>query len=115
MSRGLTDVPMVVVANKADLVSGDVRDCSEKYRHDIVNKVVVAFKMSLISSDFVLCQLKVRKSWKLRHIEVSARYNWNITAAFKELSIEILSVRNRAWDCSNGQEPSTCCISCIAK
>ena len=45
MSRGLTDVPMVVVANKADLGAGsDIRDCSEKYRHDIVNKVVVALR-----------------------------------------------------------------------
>ena len=38
MSRGLTDVPMVVVANKTDLIPGD-RQASDKFRHDIINKV----------------------------------------------------------------------------
>ena len=38
MSRGLTDVPMIVVANKTDLMPGD-RQASDKFRHDIINKV----------------------------------------------------------------------------
>ena len=57
--------------------------------------------------------IQVRKSWKLNHVEVSAKYNWNITAAFRELSIEILAVRSRALDCSAGGSRETCCISCI--
>ena len=55
----------------------------------------------------------MRKSWKLNHVEVSAKYNWNITAAFRGLSIEILAVRSRALDCSAGGSRETCCISCI--
>ena len=41
MSRGLMDVPMVVVANKTDLVSRDSDTSSDKNRHDIVNKVLI--------------------------------------------------------------------------
>ena len=38
MSRGLTDVPLVVVGNKTDLLSS--RDMAlDKFRHDVVNKV----------------------------------------------------------------------------
>ena len=38
MSRGLTDVPLVVVGNKTDLLSS--RDIAlDKFRHDVVNKV----------------------------------------------------------------------------
>ena len=37
MSRGLTDVPMVVVGNKTDLLSRDM--ALDKFRHDVVNKV----------------------------------------------------------------------------
>lgn len=92
MSRGLTDVPMIVVANKTDLMPGD-RQASDKFRHDIINKV--------------------KKSWKLCHVEVSAKYNWNITKVFQELSVEILSVKHRAQDCSRSQSRQTCCISCI--
>ena len=36
MSRGLTDLPMVVMANKVDLVKPDSND---KYRHELMNKV----------------------------------------------------------------------------
>ena len=35
MSRGLTDVPLVVLANKTDLLGRD----QDKYRQDISNKV----------------------------------------------------------------------------
>lgn len=91
MSRGLTDVPMIVVGNKTDLLRRDL--ASDKFRHDVINKV--------------------KKSWKLHHVEVSAKYNWNVTAAFRDLSIEILAVRSRAMDCSSGGSRETCCISCI--
>ena len=57
--------------------------------------------------------VKVKKSWKLNHIEVSAKYNWNITKAFKELSMEILSVKHRALDYSANHDSDTCCVSCI--
>ena len=37
MSRGLTDVPMIVVGNKTDLLRRDL--ASDKFRHDVINKV----------------------------------------------------------------------------
>ena len=37
MSRGLTDVPMIVVGNKSDLLRRDM--ASDKFRHDVINKV----------------------------------------------------------------------------
>ena len=37
MSRGLTDVPMIVVGNKTDLHRRDM--ASDKFRHDVINKV----------------------------------------------------------------------------
>ena len=39
--------------------------------------------------------LQVKKSWKLSHIEVSAKYNWNITRSFRELSSQLVSVQSR--------------------
>ena len=39
MSRGLTDVPMIVVGNKTDLLRRDL--ASDKFRHDVINKVRV--------------------------------------------------------------------------
>ena len=43
MSRGLTDVPMIVVGNKTDLLRRDL--ASDKFRHDVINKVRVRIKI----------------------------------------------------------------------
>ena len=43
--------------------------------------------------------MQVKKSWKLSHVEASAKYNWNITAAWRLAAVEILAVRNRAQEC----------------
>ena len=71
MSRGLGEVPLVVAANKSDLMS----EVAQKTRSDQ--------------------SVKVQKAWKLAHIECSARYNWNITAIFRKLAAEIVTDRYR--------------------
>ena len=43
MSRGLTDVPMIVVGNKTDLLRRDL--ASDKFRHDVINKVRVRIEI----------------------------------------------------------------------
>ena len=55
----------------------------------------------------------MKKSWKLSHVEASAKYNWNITAAWRLAAVEILAVRNRALDCGAAGDREACCSSCI--
>ena len=57
--------------------------------------------------------VQVKKSWKLSHVEASAKYNWNITAAWRLAAVEILAVRNRALDCGAAGDREACCSSCI--
>ncbi len=36
----------------------------------------------------------VRKTWKSRHVECSAKYNWNVVAVFKELAVTLNMIAN---------------------
>ena len=86
MARGLGEIPMVVVANKTDMVDqSDEKDFS----------------------------IKVKKHWKLKHVECSAKYNWNVHEVFKELGTEILSVRRGENVNYVKQEKRKICGLCI--
>ena len=96
MSRGLSDIPIVVAANKSDLVNDDLaqgNDRETKIRHNF--------------------STKVKKAWKLSHIECSAKYNWNIHAVFRELAAEILAVKNRSYGLHGRGERKKCFFVCI--
>ena len=97
MSRGLGEVPIVVAANKTDLVKDDLAKESDRetsrLRHD--------------------SSTKVKKAWKLNHVECSAKYNWNITTVFRELAAEILEVRNRNNGGNGKVETEECCLVCM--
>ena len=93
MSRGLGEVPIVVVANKTDLAKDIDKDIS-KTMHD--------------------SSTKVKKAWKLSHIECSAKYNWNVTTVFRELAAEILAARNDRSNGVNGRgDEEKCCLVCV--
>ena len=92
MSRGLTDVPIVVAANKDDLIKETDREVS-KHLLDI--------------------STKVKKAWKLNHVECSAKYNWNITNLFRVLAQEILIVRDNCEGGSAREEKQKCCMGCV--
>ena len=67
-SRDLSDIPVIVVANKSDLVKNKsgcelVREQSRS-KHEIV--------------------ATVRKTWHASYVECSAKHNWNITTMSKE-------------------------------
>lgn len=74
-SRNMTNVPILVVGNKQDLVTAEEGHSSggklaissgvEEKRRDIINLV--------------------KKHWKSGYIECSAKYNWKVIAVFKEL------------------------------
>ena len=105
MSRGLSDLPVLVVANKTDLLT--FPDTSErgKLRLDITNKV------SPVQAARVRVLLQVKKSWKLNHVEVSAKYNWNITGLFRELSSQLVRVQSRlAAPHTNNNDSNHCCL-----
>ena len=61
--------------------------------------------------------MQVKKSWKLNHIEVSAKYNWNITRTFRELSSQLVSVQSRLNSLgahhANNEDTRTCCLVCV--
>ena len=97
MSRGLCEIPIVVAANKTDLVNDELAHESDrepsKLRHDISSKV--------------------KKAWKLNHTECSSKFNWNISTVFRELAAEILVVRNRRNGIHGKFEKKKCCFVCI--
>ena len=97
MSRGLGEVPIVVAANKMDLVHEDLTQDSEK---DIPKT----------KNDF---SSKVKKAWKLNHVECSAKYNWNVNTLFRELGAEILAGRTGKSGVHGGVQKRKCCLVCI--
>ena len=106
MSRGLSDVAVVVVANKMDLLSHPDTEERGKLRQDISNKVGQTCH-SLHHSHLLL---QVKKSWKLNHMEVSAKYNWNITGLFRELSSQLVCVQSRLAAPQHSEDSHTCCL-----
>ena len=97
MSRGLGKIPIVVAANKMDLVHEDLtQDCDRevpKPKHNF--------------------STKVKKAWKLNHVECSAKYNWNVNTVFRELGAEILAARNGGCGGNSRVEKRKCCLICI--
>jgi len=67
-SRDMHNVPVLVVANKYDMLNPTTPSGSQenRERRDI-------------------CSM-VRKQWKLSHMECSAKYNWRIVSLFKEIT-----------------------------
>ena len=92
MSRGLSEVPLVVAANKVDLVNYELAKDGDK-------------EISRIA--------KVKKSWKLSHIECSAKHNWNVNIVFRELAREILAARNGRNGIHRNKEHDQCCLVCV--
>lgn len=67
-SRDMREVGVVVVGNKRDLLdSSDARDKRE------MREVAGV----------------VRKQWKASYVEVSAKCNWHVVAAFRELLLAV--------------------------
>ena len=96
MSIGLGDVPIVVAANKTDLVNDDftpdIERESYRTRHNI--------------------STKVKKAWKLHHIECSTKYNWNVSKVFKELATDIIEFKNVGSE-DGKKEGLKCCLACV--
>ncbi|XP_047737294.1 ras-like protein family member 10A, partial [Hyalella azteca] len=72
-SRDLHEVALLVVGNKRDLLP-DTRYAAERSR-----------EMASL----------VRKQWKAGYVEVSAKYNWRVVAAFRELIAAVEETRAR--------------------
>lgn len=98
-SRNMSNVPILVVGNKQDLVAGEeggssssssskpaLGSGSEEKRRDIVNLV--------------------KKHWKCGYVECSAKYNWKVVGVFKELinMIDSIEVRDQSPMLDNIQE-----------
>lgn len=95
-SRNTSNVPLLIVGNKEDLVATE--ECggkgamtgtssgTEDRRRDIVNLV--------------------KKHWKCGYIECSAKYNWKVVAVFKELigMIDNVEIRDQSPMLDNIQE-----------
>lgn len=92
-SRNMSNVPILVVGNKQDLVSPEegtgktaITSGGEEKRRDIVNLV--------------------KKHWKCGYVECSAKFNWKVVAVFKELitMIDSIEVRDQSPMLDNIQE-----------
>lgn len=86
MSRGLTDVPMIVVGNKTDLLRRDL--ASDKFRHDVINKVRDETTFITIPT-IIFCFARYRKIRKILNVIVTLKVqssssspnsNFNITS-----------------------------------
>ena len=87
----------MVAANKMDLVHEDLTQDLEK-------------EIPKTKNDF---SSKVKKAWKLNHVECSAKYNWNVNTLFRELGAEILAGRTGKSGVHGGVQKRKCCLVCI--
>lgn len=98
-SRNMSNVPILVVGNKQDLISTEEGSSStagnskpaitsglDEKRRDIINLV--------------------KKHWKSGYIECSAKYNWKVVGVFKELinMIDNIEIRDQSPMLDNIQE-----------
>lgn len=95
-SRNTSNVPLLVVGNKEDLVATEeyttsggkpaISGGNEDRRRDIVNLV--------------------KKHWKCGYIECSAKYNWKVVAVFRELinMIDNVEIRDQSPMMDNIQD-----------
>ncbi|KAI4455106.1 ras like family 10 member b-related [Holotrichia oblita] len=84
-SRNISNVPILIVGNKQDLIlpeegttSGGklaITSGNDERRREIVNTV--------------------KKIWKCGYVECSAKYNWKVVTVFKELINMIDSMESR--------------------
>lgn len=72
-SRDMTNVPVIVAANKMDCVT-TADAVAIRERKDIVHLV--------------------KKTWRASHVECSAKHNWNVVAVFKELAVTLDMIAN---------------------
>lgn len=78
-SRDMREVGVVVVGNKRDLLeASDPREKRELLR-----------EMREVPAT-------VRKQWKAAYVEVSAKCNWHVVAAFRELLLAVEDAQSHA-------------------
>lgn len=95
-SRDMTNVPVIVAANKMDLIGS-------KFLHLRANSSSHVDQQHAISANRMhhsaekdrkeIMQV-VRKSWRSSHVECSAKYNWNVVSVFKELAVTLDMIAN---------------------
>ncbi|CAB4063798.1 RASL10B [Lepeophtheirus salmonis] len=74
-SRDMSNIPVIVVANKIDLLpSGGKKLLASQERKEIVHLV--------------------KKTWRMSHIECSAKCNWNVSNVFRELAVTLDMIAN---------------------
>ena len=96
-TEGLTNIPIIVVGNKSDLSKNKAVD------DEIVVKEQSRSKQEIISV--------VRKTWRATYVECSVKYNWNVSAAFKEVAREIINHKENIAKEVEEDKPSCCAIS----
>ncbi|CAG7709891.1 unnamed protein product [Allacma fusca] len=80
-SRDMHNVPVLIVANKFDLIASTVTSSTNSSSSGPLSSA--SLPESRERRD--ICSM-VRKQWKLAHMECSAKNNWRIVALFKEVT-----------------------------
>lgn len=82
-SRDMHNVPVLIVANKYDLIAPSTSSSSATSSSSSGPNSSSHSSESRERRD--ICSM-VRKQWKLSHMECSAKNNWRIVALFKEVT-----------------------------
>ncbi|XP_023338851.1 ras-like protein family member 10B [Eurytemora carolleeae] len=91
-SRDISSIPVIVIANKSDLVPTLSPD---QNRTRLENANIV------------------KKTWKLGYVESSAKYNYNITYIFRTLAQELKNVEEHKTGDKNSRNQGKKCFRCL--
>ncbi len=88
-SRDLTNVPLIVAANKCDRLSSvPTAQAGSNAGQGSSSNSSSSSGGGGAKQRKDLAQI-VRKGWRASHIECSAKFNWNVMAVFRELAVTL--------------------------
>lgn len=100
-SRDMTNVPVIVAANKMDLLSScsstsvGLRPTSAQGQGQ-GHGSSSSSNSSTVDADKEKKEVVhlVKKTWRAAHVECSAKFNWNVVTVFKELAVTLDMIAN---------------------
>lgn len=97
-SRNMSNVPILVIGNKLDLISGEDGAASTSASSKAITGGDAEKRRDIANL--------VRKHWKCGYMECSAKYNWKLVAAFRELMgmVDSIDVREQSPMLDNLQD-----------
>ena len=98
-SRDMTNVPVIVAANKMDLLTScsstsvGLRPTSAQGQGHGSSSSSNSSTVDSEKEKKEVVQM-VKKTWRAAHVECSAKFNWNVVTVFKELAVTLDMIAN---------------------